>query len=98
MVSTFIGPGAIFLVIAGAFNTLFGLSIWEAIGYNAVPVILFCIACYYLDAKVQLKMAKLMTVVYVLLMLAVMIGIFVQVWGSTSHSKKSLNKFILAKF
>ena len=79
MVSTFIGPGAIFLVIAGAFNLLFALSIWYAILTLGIPVVLFMLSCYYLDAKVQLKFAKLLTVAFVLIMLGVMISIFVQV-------------------
>ena len=53
MVSTFIGPGAIFLIIAGAFNTVFKLDIWTAIMGNGVPVILFMIACYFFDSKYQ---------------------------------------------
>ena len=55
MVSTFIGPGAIFLVIAGAFNALFALDMWYCILMLAVPVLGFMASCYYLDQKVQLK-------------------------------------------
>ena len=81
MVSTFVGPGAIFLIIAGAFNALFHLSIWYCILILGVPVLLFMASCYYLDASVQLKFAKLLTVAFVLIMAAVFITIFVQVFG-----------------
>ena len=79
MVATFIGPGAIFLVLSGALNVVGKIDIWTAILANGVPVILFMICCYYMDSKYQLMYAKAMTVGYILLMLTVIIGIFIQV-------------------
>ena len=79
MMSTFIGPGAIFLVLSGALNTVMGLDIWTAILYNGIPVILFMFSCYFTKSKVQLSFAKLLTIGYVLLMLAVLISIAIQV-------------------
>lgn len=94
MVSTFVGPGAIFLILAGSFNTVFKMDIWDAIIANGIPVILFMLACYFLDQKIQLSFAKLLTIGYILLMLAVMIGIFIQVSDSfcVGGGAKSLNK------
>ena len=80
MFSTFIGPGSIFMVLAGSLNTVFGVTYFpDAMLYNMVPVLLFCLACYYLDSKIQLMMAKVFSVAYVLIMLAVFVGIAIQV-------------------
>ena len=95
MVSTFIGPGAIFMILAGAFNTVFLLDIWTAILYNAIPVVLFMIVCYCMDSKWQLSFAKLLTVGYVLLMLAVLIGIAIQVNSKQKISIKYMKLLIL---
>jgi len=103
MVSTFVGPGAIFLILAGSFNTVFKMDIWDAIIANGIPVILFMLACYFLDQKIQLSFAKLLTIGYILLMLAVMIGIFIQVsnsfcGGGAQSPRKQLKKCYLFLF
>ena len=94
MWSTFLGPGAIFLVLAGALNTVFKVSIWMAILYNGVPVFLFMLCCYFLPQKVQLSFAKLLTIAYILLMLAVMIGIFIQVEYTSNISHINVNSTV----
>ena len=100
MVSTFIGPGAIFLVLAGALNTVFLIDIWTSILYNAIPVVLFMITCYFMDSKWQLSFAKLLTVAYVLLMLAVLIGIAIQVllMKTKNNKKKRILTLFLPTF
>ena len=79
MVGTFIGPGGIYMAIAGAVSKVFGVAAIYSLIYNAIPLLLFCIACYYTDSKFQLALAKIMTIGYTLLMLAVYIGLVVEV-------------------
>ena len=45
---------------------------------NGVPLGIFCVACYYADGKVQLALAKLLTLVYTVIMLIVYVGTFVK--------------------
>jgi hypothetical protein len=47
MVGTFIGPGAIYMVLAGSLPVVFGVDNLFSIAINAVPIFLFCLACYY---------------------------------------------------
>lgn len=47
MAATFIGPGAIYMVLAGALQIVFGLDIMVSILLNAIPIFFFCLACYY---------------------------------------------------
>ena len=79
MVGTFIGPGGIFMMISGSVSIVFGIGSMEALIYNFIPIFLFCLACYYTDSKFQLAFAKILTLFYTMLMLAVYVGLLVQV-------------------
>ena len=61
MVGTFIGPGAIYMVLAGSLQIVFGLDIIVSLLINAVPIFAFSLACYYADSKFQLALAKRLT-------------------------------------
>ena len=79
MIGTFIGPGGIYMMIAGSMSKVFQMDPLNALLYNAIPIFLFCLACYYTNTKFQLAMAKLLTLGYTMLMLAVYVGLTVQV-------------------
>ncbi len=79
MVGTIVGPGMIFLMLVGAFTIAFGVSNWTSFMLNLVPILLFSIACYTLDSKIQLLMAQILSAVYALVMMAVMVGILLQI-------------------
>ena len=79
MVGTFIGPGGIYMAVAGAVSKVFGVNSLNSLIYNSIPIIIFCFACYYTDSKFQLALAKLMTLAYTMLMMAVYIGLMVEV-------------------
>ena len=79
MVGTFIGPGAIYMVLAGSLQIVFGLDIIVSLLINAVPIFAFSLACYYADSKFQLALAKLLTLFYIVMMLAVYVGVVVEI-------------------
>ena len=79
MVGTFIGPGGIYMMISGSISLVFGMDPFLALVYNFIPIFLFCLACYYTSPKFQLAMAKILTLGYTMLMLAVYVGLLVQV-------------------
>ena len=85
MVGTFIGPGGIYMALSGAVNKVFGLETNTALIVNLVPLILFMVACYYTDSKFQLALAKLLTLGYTLIMLAVYVGLMVEVEKKGAH-------------
>ena len=67
------------MMISGSMTIVFGFSAIESLIYNLIPLLLFCISCYYLDSKFQLAFAKLLTLVYSMLMLAVYVGLIMQI-------------------
>ena len=79
MVGTFIGPGGIYMAIAGGVSKVFLINSFNSLLYNIIPLILYCFACYYTDSKFQLALAKLLTLGYTMLMLAVYVGLAVEV-------------------
>ena len=98
MFGTFIGPGGIFMMIAGACETVFGLSGLLALGLNLVPILLFMLACYYTDSKFQLAFAKLLTLLYMMLMLAVYVGLLIQIFDEGRFLMNRNLVFSLLKF
>ena len=79
MVGTFIGPGGICLALVGGCSTVFGISTTLSMILNFIPIFLYCLACYYTPSKFQLAIAKVLTLLYTMLMLAVYVGIATQV-------------------
>jgi len=79
MIGTFIGPGGIYMMIAGSVSKVFGIPPLDSLLYNAIPLVIFCLACYYTDSKFQLALAKLLTLIYTMLMLAVYVGLIAQI-------------------
>ena len=60
MVGTVIGPGTILLMLVGAFTAAFGHSNWDSFLLNLVPILLFMLACFLLNTKIQLAFAQIL--------------------------------------
>ena len=95
MIGTVIGPGGIYMVLASSMSIVFHIDNVMALVYNGIPLVLFGLACYFTNEKFQLALAKIMTIGYTILMLAVYIGLIIQVdkegWlGPTAISAYSL--------
>ena len=79
MVGTVLGPGTIFLMLVGAFSVAFGISNNDAFLYNLIPIIGFMLVCFVMDGKIQLFVAQVLSAIYGLIMMAVLVGILLQV-------------------
>ncbi|XP_017480643.1 PREDICTED: uncharacterized protein LOC108369929 isoform X2 [Rhagoletis zephyria] len=78
MVGTILGPGTIFLMMVGALVAVFSTSIWSSFLWNFIPVLCFILSCVYLKQKFQLLLAFVISSMYCLVMMAVLIGIIIQ--------------------
>ncbi|XP_002048317.3 chitin synthase chs-2 [Drosophila virilis] len=78
MIGTVLGPGTIFLMMVGALVAVFTIDIWTAFLWNFFPIIIFILSCVYLKQKFQLLIAFVISALYCLVMMAVLIGIIVQ--------------------
>nr|XP_017102616.2 chitin synthase chs-2 [Drosophila bipectinata] len=78
MIGTVLGPGTIFLMMVGALVAVFTINIWTAFLWNFFPLLLFILSCVYLKQKYQLLIAFVISSIYCLVMMAVLIGIIVQ--------------------
>ncbi|XP_011190169.2 chitin synthase chs-2 isoform X1 [Zeugodacus cucurbitae] len=78
MVGTILGPGTIFLMMVGALVAVFNTSIWSSFLWNFIPVLCFILSCIYLKQKFQLLLAFVISSLYCLVMMAVLIGIIIQ--------------------
>lgn len=64
-------------MLVGAMNAVFGLNKWLSFILNLIPLAVFSFVCYYGKSKTQLALAKILSVAYALLMVAVVVGIMV---------------------
>ena len=81
MVGTVLGPGTIFLMLVGAFSVAFSISNNDAFLYNLIPIIGFMIVCFVMNDKIQLFVAQILSAIYGLIMMAVLVGILLQVYS-----------------
>ena len=79
MVGTIIGPGTIFLMLVGACSMSFQLSTGWSLAINLPPLIIFCVLCLKGKTATQLMMAQLLSIAYAFLMIAVTIGLMIQI-------------------
>ena len=79
LVGTMIGPGSIFLMLVGAFHVAFGLTNTESLILNTVLVSVFTLSCCFLKSDHQIRMAEILTIVYAIIMIAVYVGLGLQI-------------------
>ena len=78
MVGTILGPGTILLMVVGATNAVFGIDNNKALLANLIPVVIFIFACFVSSNEIQIALASILTVIYVFIMLAVLVGTVLQ--------------------
>ncbi|XP_049787548.1 chitin synthase chs-2-like [Schistocerca cancellata] len=79
MGGTVLGPGTIFLMLTGACVTAFRIDNWTSFLYNVTPILLFMLVCYTCKSDIQLTVAMIITVGYSLVMMAVLVGLILQI-------------------
>ncbi|CAG7824713.1 unnamed protein product [Allacma fusca] len=79
MGGSILGPGTIFLMLVGAFVAAFKVDNFTSFYINVAPLLLFILVCYFCKAKIQLMLAQLLSVIYALVMVAVLIALILQV-------------------
>ncbi|KAI8122277.1 Chitin synthase 6 [Lucilia cuprina] len=90
MVGTILGPGTIFLMMVGALVTVFSTGIWTAFLWNFIPLLAFILSCIYLKQNFQLLLAFVISSLYCLVMMAVLIGIIIQMIDDGPFAPASL--------
>lgn len=78
MASSILGPATVVLVVQGAFQYVFNWSPVVSLIFSLAPVIIFIILCYTTKQDFQIAVAGILTIVYALVMMAVLVGIIGQ--------------------
>ncbi len=79
MVGTVLGPGTIFLMLTGALSIAFSVANFTSLLINLIPVLGFMIVCYFFPSNIQIFVAQVLSAAYALLMMAVLVGLLLQV-------------------
>ncbi|CAG9760021.1 unnamed protein product [Ceutorhynchus assimilis] len=95
MIGTVIGPGTIFLMLIGAFVTVFNTSQYTALWWNIAPVLAFSLTCVFTKSDTQLLAAAVISGVYGLIMLTVLIGVAMQIHEDGPLAPSSLFFFLM---
>ena len=93
LVGSVIGPGSILLMLIGAFALAFGLSSSTSLILNLVLIGIFIAACVFMDKNQQIMIAQLLTFLYAIIMIAVYIGIIIQIIDDGPLSLSALGFF-----
>ncbi|KAJ9577214.1 hypothetical protein L9F63_006188, partial [Diploptera punctata] len=96
MVGSILGPGSIFLMLVGAFVSAFKIDNWTSFSYNIIPVLTFMFVCFVCKSNVQLFFAKVISAIYGLVMMAVLVGIMLQINEDGPLAPSSLFFFMVA--
>lgn len=79
MGGTILGPGTIFLMLVGAFVAAFKIDNWTSFYYNIIPILLFMLVCFTCKANIQVALAALLSTMYGMVMIAVFVGIAINI-------------------
>lgn len=97
MVGTILGPGTIFLMLVGAFVAAFQMDQWTSFLWNVVPILFFMLICKIFEKdKVQLFFAAVISAIYGLVMMAVLVGVMLQIANDGPLAPSSLFFFCVA--
>ncbi|XP_048522963.1 chitin synthase chs-2 [Dendroctonus ponderosae] len=95
MVGTVIGPGTIFLMLVGAFVTVFNMSQYSALWCNVAPILLYVLVSLTCESKTQLLVAAILSAGYGLVMMMVFIGVAMQINEDGILAPSSLFFFLM---
>lgn len=83
MVSSLLGPATVILVIQGAFQYVFRVDPFSSLLLAIVPIFIYVILCYCTKQDFQVGVAAILTILYALVMMAVLVGVI----GQMAESK-----------
>nr|XP_039248820.1 uncharacterized protein LOC120326565 [Styela clava] len=78
MAASLLGPATVVLIIQGAFQYVFGMSPIGGLMAALIPVIFFVIICYTTNLNFQIIVAQILSLIYALVMMAVLVGVIGQ--------------------
>jgi chitin synthase len=96
MVGTILGPGSIFLMLVGAFNVAFKISNFESLLVNTIIVLIFVLVCAFCKSDHQVMVAMVLSLVYAIIMMAVLVGLALQMGEDGLLAPTSLSLIFVA--
>ncbi|XP_070177240.1 uncharacterized protein [Littorina saxatilis] len=79
MSSSILAPGLVVYMIAGSYNAVLELGLWESYFLSVGPVFLYVVLCLKAKTETQIAVAAAMSAVYTVVMLLVTVGTIINV-------------------
>ena len=93
LLGSVLGPGSIFLMLIGAFSIAFGTTSTESMLINLALIVTFITSCCTIKRDHQILLAQFLTLIYAIIMIAVYIGIIIQIYEDGPLSLSALGFF-----
>ncbi|CAH1795257.1 unnamed protein product [Owenia fusiformis] len=90
MCSSILGPATIMLMISGSVNAVFKANLIVSYIVAIVPVVIFVIICFLTKPNTQLDVAGVMSAMYAIVMMAVFVGILIQITQDSIFSPNAI--------
>ncbi|XP_076822110.1 chitin synthase chs-2-like [Clavelina lepadiformis] len=75
MISSVLGPATVVMIVQGAYQYVFKWSATVSLVVSLIPVVIFIILCYVTSQDTQVAVAAILTILYALVMTAVIVGV-----------------------
>ena len=72
--STVLGPATVIMMIAGSYNAVLGVSLWQSYLMSLGPIIFFTTICMTCRSDTQISVAAMLSALYSIIMLVVIVG------------------------
>lgn len=79
MTSSVLAPATVVLMIAGSYNAVLKISMWESFLVSLAPVILYIVVCMVTKTSTQIYVAAFMTSIYSVVMVIVTVGTIINI-------------------
>ncbi|XP_046354674.2 uncharacterized protein LOC124134078 [Haliotis rufescens] len=79
MTSSIVAPGTVVFMIAGSYNAVLGVNMWQGYLMSVLPVLAYILLCLKAKTSTQVRVAAVMSSVYAIVMMIVTVGTLINI-------------------
>lgn len=79
MTSSIVAPGTVVFMIAGSYNAVLGVDMWQGYLMSVLPVLAYILLCLKAKTSTQVRVAAVMSSVYAIVMMIVSVGTIINI-------------------
>ncbi|XP_046559999.1 uncharacterized protein LOC124269013 [Haliotis rubra] len=79
MASSIVAPGTVVFMIAGSYNAVLGVNMWQGYLMSVLPVLAYILLCLKAKTSTQVQVAAVMSALYAIVMMIVTVGTLINI-------------------